>query len=102
MNALTTDFYEFTMSCGCHEQFSAERKAAFELFFRRVPQGGGYAIAAGGAYAAKQIASLRFTDEDICWLRTLGRFDEVYLSRLQSFVPSCDIDMVPEGTPVFP
>lgn len=102
MNALTTDFYEFTMSCGCLEQFSAERKAAFELFFRRVPQGGGYAIAAGGAYAAKQIASLRFTDEDICWLRTLGRFDEVYLSRLQSFVPSCDIDMVPEGTPVFP
>lgn len=102
MNALTTDFYEFTMSCGCLEQFSAERKAAFELFFRRVPQGGGYAIAAGGAYAAKQIASLRFTDEDICWLRTLGRFDEAYLSRLQSFVPSCDIDMVPEGTPVFP
>lgn len=104
MNALTTDFYEFTMSCGCLQQFSAKRQAAFELFFRRIPQGNGYAIAAGAAYAAEQIASLHFTQEDICWLRTLGQFDEAYLSRLQSFAPSSqlNIDMVPEGTPVFP
>lgn len=102
MNALTADFYEFTMSCGCLTHFSAARQAAFELFFRRIPQGGGYAVAAGGAYAAEQIASLRFTEQDISWLRSLEKFDEDYLRRLRSFVPSCDIDMVPEGTPVFP
>lgn len=99
---LLTDFYEITMSGGYFETGLAEEIAYFDLFFRRVPDGGGFAIMAGLEQVIGYLTNLRFTDEDIAFLRRKGGFSEAFLNYLEHFKFECDVWAAPEGTPIFP
>ena len=96
------DFYEFTMSNGYYSSDSHKRIACFDVFFRSVPDQGGFAIVAGLEQVIEYIVQLRFSDDDIKYLRAKKIFDEGFLSSLRSFRFTGDIYAVPEGTPVFP
>ena len=96
------DFYELTMANGYFELGKSEEIAYFDVFFRKVPDGGGFAIAAGLKQAIEYIENLHFTDADIEFLRSKRMFSEKFLEYLRTFKFSGDIYAVPEGTPIFP
>ena len=96
------DFYELTMGNGYFKRGYQDKITYFDVFFRRVPDGGGFAIAAGLEQFIDYIRNLRFTEEDIGYLRGRGMFDEAFLDYLRRFRFTGDIWAVPEGTPVFP
>lgn len=100
--AMLCDFYEFTMSNGYFKNGFYEKNVWFDVFFRKVPDDGGFAIAAGLEQVIDYIRELHFKDEDIEYLRKKGIFDEGFLKYLKNFKFSGDIYAVPEGTPVFP
>ncbi|MBO5339110.1 MAG: nicotinate phosphoribosyltransferase [Clostridia bacterium] len=99
---LLCDFYELTMARGYYNSQVKNKIAYFDVFFRRVPDGGGYAIAVGLEQIIEYIKSLKFEEDDIEYLRTKGLFDEGFLSYLKDFRFTGDIYAVPEGTVVFP
>lgn len=96
------DFYELTMGNGYFETGLQDRITYFDLFFRTVPDEGGFAVAAGLEQAINYIRNLHFSEEDIAYLRGRGLFDERFLAYLKDFRFTGDIWAVPEGTPVFP
>ena len=96
------DFYELTMGNGYYEKGYADRITYFDLFFRSVPDGGGFAIAAGLEQAIEYIKNLHFTEADLTYLRNRGCFSEGFLNYLKQFHFTGDIWAVPEGTPIFP
>ena len=96
------DFYELTMANGYFACGKSEEIAYFDVFFRQIPDGGGFAIAAGLEQIIDYIKNLRFTEEDVAFLRRKGQFDERFLSLLSEFRFTGDIWAIPEGTPVFP
>ncbi len=100
--SMLCDFYQLTMGNGYYKTKHAERIAYFDMFFRRIPDGGGYAVCAGLEQVVRYIEGLHFTDEDIAFLRAKGIFDECFLDYLRNFRFSGDIWAIPEGTPVFP
>ena len=100
--SMMTDFYELTMANGFFDHGMKDKIAYFDLFYRRVPDGGGFAIAAGLEQAVKYLQDLRFSKEDIQCLRRKNMFSEEFLSYLAEFKFECDVWAVPEGTPVFP
>ena len=96
------DFYELTMGHGYFEKGYKDRITYFDLFFRRCPDGGGFAIAAGLEQIIQYIQDLHFSGEDIEYLRNRKLFSEEFLAYLADFKFTGDIWAVPEGTPVFP
>ena len=96
------DFYELTMSNGYFQNKMRERICYFDVFFRNVPDGGGFAIAAGLEQVIEYIKDLHFSEEDIAYLRKRGIFNEEFLDYLRNFRFTGDIYAVPEGTPIFP
>ena len=100
--SMLTDFYEFTMSNGYFESGKKDEIAYFDLFFRRIPDGGGFAIAAGLQQVVEYLNNLKFDGDDIEFLRSKGIFSEGFLKYLEDFEFSCDVYAVPEGTPIFP
>ena len=96
------DFYELTMSNGYFQNGYKDRITYFDVFYRRCPDGGGFAIAAGLEQIIEYIQSLHFTQEDIAYLRNRKLFSEEFLAYLADFRFTGDIWAVPEGTPVFP
>ena len=100
--AMLCDFYEFTMSNGYFKNGFYRRTVYFDVFFRKVPDNGGFAIAAGLEHVIEYIKELHFDEDDIAYLRSKGIFDEGFLAYLRDFKFSGDIYAVPEGTPVFP
>lgn len=99
---LLCDFYELTMANGYFLCGKRDTVAYFDVFFRDVPDGGGFAIAAGLGQIIEYIKNLHFDDEDIEYLRAQELFDEEFLDYLRDFKFSGDIYAVPEGTPIFP
>lgn len=99
---MLTDFYELTMSRGYLENGMQDVYAHFDLYFRSVPQGGGYAIMAGVEQMVDYLRSLHFTGDDIAFLRGTGQFGEPFLDYLRAFQFRCDVWAMPEGTPIFP
>ena len=96
------DFYELTMGNGYFQTGLGEQICYFDVFFRNVPDGGGFAIAAGLEQVIEYIQNLRFDEEDIAYLRGKGGFSEEFLDYLRHFKFTGDIWAVPEGTPIFP
>ena len=96
------DFYELTMGNGYWKAGYQDRITYFDVFFRNVPDDGGYAIAAGLEQIVDYVQNLHFTEEDIAYLRGRGMFDEEFLQSLRDFRFHGDIWAVPEGTPIFP
>ncbi len=103
-NRLTmlTDFYEITMANGYFQNGLKDRITYFDMFFRRVPDGGGFAIMAGIEQVIEYLQSLTFSDEDIAYLKNTKLFSDAFLAYLRDFRFSCDVWAIPEGTPVFP
>ena len=96
------DFYELTMGAGYFANGYTDRITYFDLFFRRCPDGGGFAIAAGLEQIVRYIQDLHFDPEDIAYLRGRKCFNEDFLNYLANFKFTGDIWAVPEGTPIFP
>ena len=97
-----TDFYELTMSAGYLDEGYKDKIAVFDMFFRKVPDGGGYAIMAGLEQFINAVDSLKFTEEDINYLRSTGAFNEQFLDYLRNFKLHCNIWAIEEGMPIFP
>lgn len=96
------DFYELTMGNAYYVSGKKDQICYFDVFFRKVPDDGGFAIAAGLEQIIDYIQKLRFEEEDLRYLRARGIFDEGFLSYLKEFHFTGDIWAVPEGTPIFP
>ena len=99
---MLTDFYELTMANGYHSSKIADNVAYFDMFFRKIPDGGGYAIFAGLQQVIEYLQGLKFTEEDIEFLRKKGIFTEDFLEYLLDFNFECDMWSVPEGSIIFP
>lgn len=96
------DFYELTMANGYFEAGLESQICYFDVFFRRIPDGGGFAIFAGLEQVIEYIKGLKFTEDDISFLRSKKIFKEEFLDYLRTFKFSGDIYSVKEGTPIFP
>lgn len=99
--SMLIDFYELTMANSYFHHHKNE-EAVFDLFFRSVPDDGGYAVMAGLEQAIQYIQELKFDEKDIDYLRTKKLFDEGFLTYLLNFKFSCDVSAIKEGTPIFP
>lgn len=99
---MLVDFYELTMANGYLDNNVGSQIAYFDMFFRRVPDGGGYCIMAGVQQLVEYMSNLKFTEDDIEYLRGKKSFSEDFLEYLRNFKFSCDVWAVPEGNPVFP
>ncbi len=100
--AMLCDFYELTMSNGYYRSGMYQQQAYFDVFFRKVPDGGGFAIAAGLEQVIEYVKDFKFEESDIEYFKSKGIFDEGFLEYLRNFKFSGDIYAVPEGTPIFP
>ncbi len=100
--SMLTDFYELTMGNGYFQTGLKDRVCYFDVFFRNVPDGGGFAIAAGLEQVIRYIENLHFDEEDIEYLRGKNCFSPEFLDYLREFHFTGDIWAVPEGTPIFP
>ena len=99
---MLTDYYELTMANGYFEKGLRDQIAYFDMFFRRIPDGGGFAIVAGLEQVVHYLQHMKFEEEDIDFLRGKGIFSEEFLQYLQDFKFECDVWAIPEGTPIFP
>ena len=99
---LVADFYEFTMANGYFTKEKQDTIAYFDVFFRRIPDEGGYVITAGLEQVIEYISHLQFSKEDIAYLRKQKKFSEDFLTYLEDFRFTGDIWAIPEGTVVFP
>ena len=96
------DFYELTMGNGYFQTGMGDQICYFDVFFRSVPDGGGFAVAAGLEQVIDYVEQLRFDEEDLEYLRSKGCFAPEFLDYLRQFRFTGDIWAVPEGTPIFP
>lgn len=99
---MLTDYYELTMSQAYFDQGMHDKVAVFDLYFRNVPDDGGYAMMAGVEQMIEYLENLHFEEEDIAFLRSTGQFSEPFLDYLANFTFECDVWAIPEGTPLFP
>ena len=100
--SILTDFYELTMANGFFESGRKDTIGVFDAFFRRVPDGGSFAISCGLEQAIDYMENLSFTENDIDYLRSKNIFSEAFLDYLRNFKFCCDVWAVEEGTPIFP
>ena len=96
------DLYELTMANGIFYSKDRDVICYFDMFFRRVPDDGGFAIMAGLSKLIEYFKELKFTDDDIEYLRSLNLFGDEFLEYLRNFNFTCDVWAIPEGTPIFP
>ncbi len=99
---LLCDYYELTMANGYFQSGKGDEIVYFDVFFRDIPDGAGFAIAAGLEQVVEYIENLHFTEEDIEFLRGKGIFSKEFLEYLKTFKFTGDIWAIPEGTPIFP
>ena len=100
--AMMTDLYELTMAAGYLEEGYADQVAVCDMFFRKVPDGGGFAVMAGLEQFIEAIENFSFTEDDITYLREVGGFSESFFDYLRHFEFHCNVWAVEEGTPIFP
>src|SRR5215217_2863148 len=105
MNGLLTDLYELTMAAGYFEAGKTDEKATFELTFRRLPAHRNFILTAGLPQVVEYLLNLRFTDDEVDYLRGLSQFQRVsagFWDYLRLFRFTGDLFAMPEGTPAFP
>lgn len=98
---LMTELYEFSLADGYFSGGMEDIVACFDLFFRRVPDNGGFAIMAGLEQVIEYLKNLHFDEDDLAFLREKG-VSEPFLNYLRDFRFACDVWAIPEGTPIFP
>ncbi len=99
---MLTDFYELTMANGYFENGIGDKIGYFDMYFRKIPDDGGFAIMAGVEQVIDYIKNLKFTDDDIEYLKSKNMFSEGFLNYLKNFEFECDVWAIEEGTPIFP
>ncbi|MEG0484251.1 MAG: nicotinate phosphoribosyltransferase [Oscillospiraceae bacterium] len=99
---LLMDFYELTMAGGYFEKGYTDKIAVFDMFFRKIPDEGGFAIMAGLEQFCNIIDDLHFSEDDVAYLAEKGCFSDGFLNYLRHFEFHCNIWAVREGTPIFP
>ena len=99
---MLADFYEFTMANGYLENNMEDQIGYFDMFFRSIPDDGGFAIMAGVDQLIEYLRNLKFTNEDIEYFKSKKIFGEKFLDYLRDFQFTCDVWAIPEGTPIFP
>jgi nicotinate phosphoribosyltransferase len=99
---LLMDFYELTMANGYFVNGKETTEAVFDVFFRSVPDDGGYAIFAGLEQVIDYLEKLSFNEEEIKYLKSKKIFDDRFLNYLKEFTFTCDVFAMKEGTPIFP
>ena len=99
---MLADFYEFTMANGYLENGMENQIAYFDMFFRTIPDDGGFAIMAGVEQLIEYLRNLKFDEEDIAYFESKKIFSENFISYLKNFKFECDVWAIPEGTPIFP
>ena len=99
---MLTDFYELTMANGYFQNGLEDAICYFDMFFRKVPDNGGFAIMAGVEQLVDYLRNLHFSEEDIAYLAGKHIFSKEFLEYLRNFKFQCDVWAVPEGTPIFP
>lgn len=100
--SILTDFYELTMANGVFQSPLRDQICVYDVFFRKVPDNGGFAIFCGLEQAVEYLENLSFTEGDIEYLRTKNIFCEEFLTYLKNFKFTCNVWAMEEGTPVFP
>lgn len=100
--SMLADFYEFTMANGYLENNMEDKIAYFDMFFRAIPDNGGFAIMAGVEQLIEYLKNLRFDKEDIEYFKSKKIFGDKFLDYLRDFEFTCDVWAIPEGTPIFP
>lgn len=96
------DYYQLTMSNGYLSHGYKDTIVYFDMFFRKIPDKGGFAIACGLEAVVEYIENLKFHEEDVEFLRDKKIFSEDFLDYLRNFKFTCDVWAVPEGTVIFP
>ena len=96
------DLYEMTMANGILTSDMRDTVTYFDMFFRRVPDEGGFAIMAGLEQLIEYFNNLKFTEDDIEYLKGLNLFCDEFIEYLKDFKFECDVWAIPEGTPIFP
>ena len=96
------DLYELTMSNGIFDSEMRDETVYFDMFFRRVPDDGGYAVMAGIEQLIEYMNNLEFDESDIAYLKGLKLFSEDFIEYLRTFKFTCDVWAMPEGTVIFP
>ena len=99
---MLADFYELTMSNGYLAHGKKDEIGYFDMFFRKVPEDGGFAVMVGVEQLCEYMKNIKFTEADIAFLRSKNMFSEEFLDYLKNFEFCCDVWTVPEGTPIFP
>lgn len=99
---MLADFYEFTMANGYLENNMEGKIAYFDMFFRSIPDDGGFAIMAGVEQLLDYLNNLKFSEDDINYFKSTGIFGEKFINYLENFKFTCDVWAIPEGTPIFP
>ena len=100
--SMLTDFYQITMGNGYLQKGFRDTEVVFDMFFRKVPDKGGFAIMAGVEQVIDYIKNLKFTKGDIEFLRSRDMFSEEFLEYIENFDFKCDVWAIKEGTPIFP
>lgn len=99
---MLADFYEFTMANGYLENGMEDQIGYFDMFFRTIPDDGGFAIMAGVEQLIEYLRNLKFDEEDIAYFESKKIFGEKFINYLKNFKFKCDVWAIPEGTPIFP
>ena len=100
--SMLMDFYEMTMAHGYFTQHENTDRVAFDVFFRRNPDKGGFAIFGGLEQIVEYILNLHFDESDIDFLRNQGIFSEEFLNYLKDFSFTGDVYAFPEGSIIYP
>lgn len=100
--SMMMDFYEMTMANGYFENDKTDKKVVFDVFYRKNPDGGGFAIFAGLEQVVEYVENLRFSEDDIEFFKSQNIFSDKFLNYLRDFRFKGDIIALPEGTVMYP
>ncbi|MBR4869144.1 MAG: nicotinate phosphoribosyltransferase [Clostridia bacterium] len=99
---MLTEFCQLNVASGAYANGLGDTIAHYDLFFRHIPDDGGFIIAAGLSQVIDYLRNLHFDEDDLDFLRSTQLYSEEFLTFLKEFHFTCDVWAVPEGTPVFP